>query len=109
MGTCDRCYDGRHLRCADKLNCSCSVCGKPSKPTTQRAAALRPRAARTRPAPTGRPVGRPPGSSTLDPRAQRVMEIMLQNGAGLSEVARALDCSRDQARTIRKRLILRGV
>lgn len=31
MATCDRCFDGRHIRCRGRRGCSCTYCAKEFK------------------------------------------------------------------------------
>lgn len=113
--TCQRCSDGRHIRCGDKLDCACSVCavgmGKDGTSWSAQPRARQPRQRRTTTPGPGRGANPriPAGSSTLPEPAQRIVEIMVGNGAGDSEIYRALNragqqCTRDQVRTIRHRL-----
>lgn len=73
--TCSACLSTRHYKCR---GCACSICGKV---TVKKPSATRPRATRIRKA---KPV---PQIPTLDPRARRVVEIMVANGASLGECA----------------------
>lgn len=45
--TCEKCFDGRHVRCMDRKNCGCTVCAKKIKRT--------------------RPIGRPATVGTVMP------------------------------------------
>lgn len=118
--TCPRCLDGRHARCTDKASCACSICCvgvafTRSPRTNRRTRRSQPdqRAVMVGVGRGNNPAGwRPRGLSSLPAPAQRIAEIMLTNGAGESEVARALQRSgaceratREQVRTIRLRMV----
>lgn len=112
MTTCSRCLDGRHVRCTDKASCACTICSSSSRGPTRKTSTFERSSRRTvdrRIAMPGvgrgnNPAGwRPAGTSSLAAPAQRIAEIMFDNGAGDSEVGTALGCSREVARTVRLR------
>jgi transcriptional regulator of acetoin/glycerol metabolism len=90
MTTCDTCFDGRHYRCENKGECSCTVCAarwsKPrktnSKQEEEKQALERDRAAKAlparRPQIKSRKHVRPPRELSMDPKKVAQREYMRQ-------------------------------
>jgi hypothetical protein len=102
--TCDRCFQGRHIRCTLKGRCSCTICGtgastaliqrvtEPKTPKPQR----KPRVSGARRAPVFAPA--------LPAPMVRAIKDALRDGVGVAEIVHSSGATRGQVDRIRKNM-----
>ncbi len=105
--TCTPCLNGRHVRCTDRVSCSCQMCNarpmrvRAEPPVVKPKAPVKPRVYKPRPKVSdSNPAGRPSKAASWSPEAIMAFRVVAV-GRSISAMSRAYHIDR---RTVRKLL-----